>query len=122
MGLQKHQCEHVQELAWKNTRHVLLSISLMPVFLLVRYPSVYWAILSPAHGHLYACIHTQETALAEDWTGFMNQWPGRSFSDTEAGHASFPPCCCDTPRDLSVSGREDVPQIYSRTAVSFLIA
>lgn len=26
MGLQKHQCERVQELAWKNTRHVLLPI------------------------------------------------------------------------------------------------
>lgn len=76
------------------------------VLLLAWHPSDYWAILSPAHEHMYICICTQETALAEDWIGFMNQWPCGSFSDTEAEDASFPPCHCDTPRDLCVSGRE----------------
>lgn len=66
-----------------------------------------WAILSPARGHTYICSHTQETALAEDRIGFMNQWPCGSYSDTEAGDASFPLCRCDTSRDLGVSGREE---------------
>lgn len=67
------------------------------VLLLVWHPSIYWAILSLAHEHTHMGICTQETALAEDWIGFIHQ----------SGIASLPLCCCDTPWNLGVSVRKE---------------
>lgn len=79
----------------------------MPILLLVWHPSECWAILGLACRHRYVCVCNQEIALPEDWVGFMNQWPHSSPNDFTVGDASFPPCHCDVPSDLGISGREE---------------
>lgn len=94
----------MQVLVWKDTGHVL-SISSLPVLLLVWHPTECWALLSRACSHRYVCVCHQETALPEDWVGFMNQWPRSSLSDFKGGDASFPPCHRDVPGDWGIAGR-----------------